>query len=401
MENEIIKDDKVAEVKEETLTKENKEKAITEEKVEKKEKLTRAQKKERRIKKRYFFEEDIKYRGPLNYRSLRVCAWIAIALAQMAVINNVSQKLIPPDGLLNPTFAFIIDYASILSVPLFTLAAFATILNKKRSYKTVISFYAVAYLAIGFGIMFIYNHYITNLANAYNLTESKKAIDSYFSGKLRVNVFADLLALTLFDFFLQYKPKKHFQGKNRILFRLCAFIPVLIALTVYAYKTFAEIGIASPIPFSINMFLPTKPPAIYFLFICISFWVKIREKKYYKYGGTKEGYRKFVNSNKNSLAFSLATSAFCAIISVVEFITLMIVLSTSSIELLLVALSLDVGAGVGLILVVPILLLFSYSKRPKSPNGDIYVALFGVGINVLVYIEMIYRILVKVAANLK
>ena len=38
---------------------------------------------------KYTSTEDIKYRGPLSYRYLRMIAWIAFALAQLVSLYNI------------------------------------------------------------------------------------------------------------------------------------------------------------------------------------------------------------------------------------------------------------------------------------------------------------------------
>ena len=47
-------------------------------------------KREEKLKKKFFFEQDIKYRGPLSYRYLRVIAWASIAITQALTVNNIS-----------------------------------------------------------------------------------------------------------------------------------------------------------------------------------------------------------------------------------------------------------------------------------------------------------------------
>ena len=55
--------------------------------------LERKEARRERLRKKYFKENDIKYQGPLSYRFLRIFAWIAIAIGQVALLNSLATSL--------------------------------------------------------------------------------------------------------------------------------------------------------------------------------------------------------------------------------------------------------------------------------------------------------------------
>ena len=73
---------------------------------------------------KYTSTEDIKYRGPLSYRYLRVIAWIAFALAQLISLYNVfSNPILDWKFLPNPVFQMLSIFAD-LGTPLFNYCRF-------------------------------------------------------------------------------------------------------------------------------------------------------------------------------------------------------------------------------------------------------------------------------------
>ena len=115
-------------------------------------------KKERKREKlrfKYLERPDIKYRGPLSYRHLRFLAWVALAFSQMAVLDSFALAWFPDNGILGPIGSIAISYIADLTIPLFIIATFATILNKNKSFKNVLVFYFVAWLGVGLAFVVI------------------------------------------------------------------------------------------------------------------------------------------------------------------------------------------------------------------------------------------------------
>ena len=345
-----------------------------------------------RKKKRFFSNEDIKYKGVLSYRYLRILAWISIAVAQLIMLNNACYSLLN-EAVVDKGFADnFLSLISSLSVPLFIIATFATILNRSKSIKSVLITYGAAYIGMAIIIIFLYYHYINSLLLTFEMdNDSLKSLGRAIGSKLEINVFSDLLFLSLFYYFIMYNPKKYFQGKKIYIFRLLSLTPLLIALTSYLLKGFANLGYYQ-IPFGLNPFLTTKPPFIYLLFMIITFWLKHQEKEYLRLGGTKEGYINYEKTNKNSLRFSLILSIIMLLISILEYVILFGVVAIQAYSLLQYIFAFQFGECTGLFIGIPFILLFSYNKTHKKSNADLYVVLFGIGLVSFTCLEMVYRI---------
>ena len=356
-------------------------------------------KKEAKRRKKFFFESDIKYKGPLSYRYLRIIAWMSLAVSQIILLNSISGKVLPAPLITSEGLEFFISAVGALSVPLFFMATFATILNKNKSFKSVIIFYAAAYLAIAFGFMIFYLRYVDSVLDAAAVSaEKRKGISVALSDKAQVNVFADLLALALFFFFLNYKPTKYFQTKKlHILFRSFCIVPLLVAAGSYAVNIMVRYGVIE-ISFLVAPFLTTKPPVVYGVFILIAIWMKRREKKYYKMGGTEEGYANFEKSNRNSLAFGVVVSVLFLIFSVIDFTILLVGVYLAeyaeNASFLATFLAFDGGAASGLFFAIPFMLLFSYNKTHKPSSVDLLIVLAGIAMVAFVFLEMGRDILV-------
>ena len=73
------------------------------------------------------FSNDIRYKGPLSHRHLKIFGWLFLVLAQLAVILKLASKLNPE--LDYGLYTDIISSLSGLTVPLFLIANFSLILN--------------------------------------------------------------------------------------------------------------------------------------------------------------------------------------------------------------------------------------------------------------------------------
>ncbi len=344
-----------------------------------------------RKKKRFFSNKDIKYKGILSYRYLRILAWISIAVAQAIMLNNLCESVLTTT-VINKEFASnFLNLVSSLSVPLFIIATFATILNKSKSIKSVLITYGIAYIGMAIAIIILYYHYINSILLRFEMdNEAIKNVGKAIGSKLEINVFSDLLFLSFFYFFVMYNPKKYFQGKKIYIFRLLSLIPLLIAFSSYLIKGFANLGYYS-IPFAISPFLTTKPPFIYLLFIIVTLWLKHQEKSFIKLGGNKEDYSNYEKTNKNSLRFSIIVSLLMLLISILEYAILFGTLGLEAYSLLEYIFAFQFGDCTGLFLGIPFILLFSYNKTHKKSNADLYVVMFGIGLIAFTYVEMIYR----------
>ncbi len=170
-------------------------------------KFTRKQKKRQKyidkVRKRFFNEKDIKYRGIFSYRYLRLFAWITLALSQIVIMHNYTETAFP---LLfqNRIIGGLISRISDVSMPLFLLATFAYILNRHTSYKAMMLFYLFSYLGVALFECFVIHRYLMNILTVLGSEEeaTAKILGLLVGQKIQFNVFCDIFMLILFNFFI-------------------------------------------------------------------------------------------------------------------------------------------------------------------------------------------------------
>ncbi len=200
---------------------------------------TNGKKKKRKRKQIYEYtaENDIKYRGPLSYRYLKVLGWAIIILGQISTMAILKSNIFEnfDAGIL--TNQQVMSIIASLALPLLLFANFAVLLNGHDRYKRLLIINGGIALAI-FGLtLFIDLRYVERLSNAFAIankayTEASggTSIASIFTGEkgfLAFNIYIDLFLCTLIMYFVTYRPKKHFQGKKIAAFRALAVLPLL------------------------------------------------------------------------------------------------------------------------------------------------------------------------------
>ena len=364
-------------------------------------------------------DKDMKYRGPLSYRGLRLIGWIAMAVMFVSMMLNATLKIkgmlggenADPSATIS-TLATVLSYFSALPLPLFLIANFAVILQSRNNYKKLITSYLKILAIVYVAFMVVYYHYVVILlmrVDECSFAEARTLSVDIFTalGKqngLVVNVFVDLFCCVLIMFFLDYTPKNHFQGKKIILFRLLALLPFLYE--VVSAVLMGLLGMNSifsdfrfSLPPEILPLIGKKPIGMIFGFVLICIYIKIREKLYLKKGGTPEGYTEYVKTNRNSFRFSLFMAITFGIIAIVDFLIVLIpalvVAETNpdpdfAYTLIDVMKNFTLGKSFCLILVVPFILLFSYSKQHENQKLDKMLPIIGVGLVVFSIIETLF-----------
>lgn len=352
------------------------------------EKLTGKTKKKYKLINKMLSPNDIKYRGVLSYRYLRIIAWLSLAIAQYCLVLSMGLGFFGAE-LRYPTWIFnTLNVVGHLSIPFFLLASFSIILSRNRTYKSLVIFYGLAYIGVALGIIFVYDRYIGRVIYEMsgNMDTAKNAVLSIFNKKTDFNVFGDLFILTLFNFFLNYELKQGTSLKKVISFRFLAMIPLTFALGSYILTVLVRFELIT-LPFEVYPFLATKSPLIYLVFICMSLWIKNRERIYVKLGATQKEYVGFLKTNKNSLAFSIHVCVLFAIVALLDFILLLVVPNATNY---------NIGQAISLLLAIPFVLLFSYNKSHKDKNIDLLIPFAGIIILLLAYAEGIYQVVMSV-----
>ena len=346
-------------------------------------------KKQRKIDKEFFRKEDVNFKAPLSYRHLRIIAWLAFALGRFCTVSQVTSGL-SGGGFLSETVYNVLSIVASIYMPLFIIATFGTILNNKKSMKSVLIFYGLAYLGIGLGIVFVYHRYLNGILHVISSEHTFRYAGDLLGSRLEVNVFGDLLALSAFYFFIMYNPKKRFQGKKIIIFRLMSLIPLFIALISYVIRI---TSVYISLPIQIYPFLTTKSPMLYLLFVVLVLWLKKREKKYLSYGKTEEEYQVYLKTKKNQRSFSVKVSKLLAIVSALDFLVLFVLILLFGEKVFEFMDQAQVGECSLLFLAIPVIMFYSYTKTyDENSKVDILIPLIGIGLVGFAYLEGIYAL---------
>ena len=350
--------------------------------------LTRKEKRYAKKKAKVLNPVDIKYRGPLSYRYLRVIAWMLFAIGQLIVLNNIFKWL--GWNFLGAGGETAVDYLSSIASPLFIIASFGLALSGQKTHKQFLILYGAIFGGMIIGLNIFYYRYLVGfLGSKENASELLNGMNFLY----KVNVFADLFIFSLFHFFTNYIPTKHFKGKKIVWFRLLVLIPIFYVLASYILKTLNNFGTIA-LPFAFIPFLLTKSPLVFALFATVSIWLKFRERYYInKIGVTREEYKRYLKTNRNSLSFSITLSTIVAIFVLIEFliiIAFVIAYQSEPVEIIAYRLKFSsIGEVIAMILAIPFIFLYSYTRTHKPGAIDILVPFAGIGMTVIVYLETI------------
>ena len=90
------------------------------------------------------------------------------------------------------------------------------------------------------------------------------------AGYLSYNLFIDLFLCTLLMFFLNYRPKRLFNGKLLGVFRAFAVFPIAYEIASITLKILAVEGKVA-LPLIVFPFLTVKPPMTFLVFVVLAF----------------------------------------------------------------------------------------------------------------------------------
>ena len=361
-------------------------------------------------------ENDIRYRGPLSYRSFRIMGWACIALSQIAVMLTLAGRLDPTLADTMNAESAAMKLISSMALPFLLLANFAVILNAGEDYKRQLARFGGIAAAVAAGSVFFYRRYIVGGVAALlgSRAEAKATLAevvhaSLSSGYFCYNLFIDLFLCTLLFFFLNYCPKRLFTGERLKIFRAFAVFPVAYEVVSILLKTLAVEGKVT-LPFIVFPFLTVKPPMTFLAFIMMAVYIKKREWIFLKNGKTREDYQRFLKTNRNSIQFSKFTAKILALTAVLDIIAVIAVIVSLYLQnpdgeidkkFFLPHLdALGLGESITLLLIAPLMLLFSYTRIPKNPGMDILIPIFGVAVIALIYFEGFYQLFLMAQNNL-
>lgn len=274
-------------------------------------------------------ENDIRFRGPLNYQHFQILGWLCIVMSQAVVALSAGAKVDPEFAVRTGTLVDILTTLSSLSLPFLLIANFARILNNTEGYLKQLLTNGTAMLGIaGLSILVLYRYIIDSLqiiegSAAASGTAAADMIQSIFKyGFVSFNIFVDLFLCTLVMFFLNYRPRRLFRGKSLIVFRLFTLFPIAYELVSIWLKIRSSLGLVE-LPLWSCAFLTVKPPMTFVLFVILAVYVKTRELRFRRHGKTHQDYLAFLKTRKNSWNFSAFLAVMMAVISLLDFIVYM------------------------------------------------------------------------------
>ena len=232
-------------------------------------------------------------------------------------------------------------------------------------------------------VILVYYRYLVGIITAIiQDSESATTTADYlakniFRSIINYNIFVDLALFSLFYFFMFYTPKNVNTKKKLRIFRAMSALPVLfviIAIILYICDMF---GIFE-IPVAILALLPCRSPTFYVIFILISLFAKIREKRFLSFGGTEEEYNSYIKTRRNSLEISIVASIILVVVCLVDFLLVLIFP-----EVLLAGF----GYNFYLVFIAPLILLLAYSRQPKYKFVDMLLPVIFIICTIIVYLE--------------
>ncbi|MBQ4443101.1 MAG: hypothetical protein II896_00390 [Clostridia bacterium] len=353
-------------------------------------------------------DNDIRYRGPLSYRALRIIAWVSLILWQIGMLCAFAAKMDANFAQKVGVWTIILPLFRDLMTPLFLVATFAIILNNSRKFSSLLVLYG------GFSILFyalfmlLHDRYavgIFMLLFKVSREEATPLLDMLITaftktGYFSFNIFIDLFLCTLFTCFVLYRPKRVFVGKKLIIFRLLAILPAAYEVGSIVVKALASVG-TIVLPTYVYPLLTTKPPMTFGIFVVLTFFIKRREWLFRRNGKTHEQYVKYLGSNLNSRQFSSFVSLQFFIFAILDLMLAIVVAAAITgrfaemeepFEAALQAVnSWGLGGCVALTFAIPFIMLFSYTRTHKNTQLDLVINLVGLVILVLVYLEALYQ----------
>lgn len=370
-------------------------------------------------------EEDLKYRGPLSYREFKIFGWLCIVIAQIIILMRLGIKVNPQglEGRLSGWMDFL-SWISPLALPFLLMSNFAVMLDNRKSYKSLIMTNAL--MMLGMFLMFILLFYHFLIGSLEGLSDGNMNFKDFFTKMyyegdgqkfFAFNIFVDLFLCSVFMFFVNYRPTRFFQGKKRNIFRLFAILPIAYELVSLALK-WLSFDNTVRIPFILFPLLTVKPPMTFVVFVALTLFVKRREKKYIKMGGTYEGYQEFLQTNRNSFTFSLHATIIMFVAGAIDLILMIIIpsvqivlaqqavaavsgaeaaatydMDTAIIGLMSKMFTIGVGGASQLIVFAPIMLLFSYTRKRDNKIIDTLIPVAAIVLMLLVYLQGFFQLM--------
>lgn len=326
---------------------------------------------------------DVKYKAPFSYRSLRIIGFILLFFAQAYIIYGIVSKITVDYPNWVDSLANTLQILSQFALPLFLAANFCIIMSDKKSILKRLVFYSLFALLIYISIVLLHYRYMHGIFNAIlkdkaSANEISNEVGLLLYGKIvNYNVFVDLALFSLFYLFFFYTPQKIKTKRGLIAFRSMSILPILFAVASSILYFFNIIGYID-LPVAILAIMPCRSLTIYVIFVILSIVIKIREIKFLSWGGTREEYNNYLKTRRNSLEISTLASIIIFVVCVIDFLIMCI----NPLVLLY-----GIGYNIYMIPIIPVIMLLDYKKQPKNKLLDILIPAIFIACVIILYFE--------------
>ena len=327
-------------------------------------------------------KQDIKYRGPLTYRSVRALGFVLMLFAQIYLAYSLANKLVGvPNGVMGTIN--VLDTLSVFALPMFLAANFCIIMSSRNKIKKYLISYSIIALAIYLAVILVYYRYLygamfTIVGDKEFATALADSISrKLFGGMMNYNVFIDLALFSMFFFFLFYTPKKPLSHKMHLVFRWCSVIPVLLAVVSFVLYGLYDLG-KIKLSMAILALLPNRSLTVYIIMFTLSLVMKLRKLIFIKWGGTEQEYETYLQTKRNSLEVAIISAIVLLVVCAIDFALMYI-----DIYFILFGL----GTSWYMAAIIPFIFLLSYSRKPKVPLLDYVLPAVFIVSCILVYLE--------------
>lgn len=330
-------------------------------------------------------QDDIRYKGLLNYQHFQMFGWLCIVLSVLSGMLTLGAKL--DEGLAKQTSGLLSVLANVteLSLPFLLIANFSNILNNSEGYKKQLIKNGAAALAIYAVSAGFFSRYVVGATGKLvnDPEDVLPVMTSLFrsaspGGFVAFNLFIDLFMCTLFMFFLNARPKRVLTGKKVLILRVLVLLPLAWEAVSWILKWKSAQG-SITLPFWSFPLLTVKPPLTFIVFMLLALHMKTRELRFCRHGRSHEEYLAFLKTNRNSFHFSVFLAVILVLAALADFIILMVLMGyqAGSLETLAsevearfgefsrAAIAVGFGEAISLLFVAPLVLLYSYTKEPK------------------------------------
>ena len=353
-------------------------------------------------------ENDIKFRGPISFQGFQVLGWLCIVASVAQALLNLARSVDPYTAQMTEKIVPIVETMASLSLPFLLIANYSRILSNAEGYKKQLIRTGGTAVAITVGSYFFYNRYIAGNVRIFmdEPDQAEAFLDSTIqsvavNGFIAFNIFIDLFLCALFMFFMNVRPKKVFTGKKVLILRFLALVPVAYEVASLTLKYLAA-SHQITLPLWSYPLLTVKPPMTFVLFMLLAFHIKVRERRFRKHGRSHEEYLAYLETNRNSLHFSLWLMFLLVITALLDLAALIGFSAVTAAEagaledenqlMMFVksAAALGFGMTIQQLFLLPLMPLYSYSRIPKSKTFGLLIPVIGIALIFLLVLEFIH-----------